>query len=208
MSLCGTPSFNDHLDYSFVVFKHIQQSFLMRKLDVWGNTINTIQYVGHPLRSLILVSDNGLPRSIICLNRVSKDKKSDPTSREQESCPISIQRPKRWFQILLNCEKQQFVSCTSNLLEQMYDCQKLQCSSRSGFWIFKISCEVRVLKQSQSALFGSISHMTILFVFTRMMIIWNQSIQAFVTSFSPFCYGSCELIYWPQHIRSSNSCPE
>ena len=32
-----------------------------------------------------------------------------------------------------------------------------QCSSRSGFRIFKISREVRVLKQSQSALFRSIS---------------------------------------------------
>ena len=26
--------------------KHIQQSFLMRRLDVWGNTINVIQHVG------------------------------------------------------------------------------------------------------------------------------------------------------------------
>ena len=34
MSHCGTPSFNDHLDHSFVVFKHIQQSFMMRKLHV------------------------------------------------------------------------------------------------------------------------------------------------------------------------------
>ena len=34
MSQCGTPSFNDHLDHCFVVFKHIQQSFLMRRLDV------------------------------------------------------------------------------------------------------------------------------------------------------------------------------
>ena len=34
MSHCWTPSFNDHLDHCFVVFKHIQQSFLMRKLDV------------------------------------------------------------------------------------------------------------------------------------------------------------------------------
>ena len=33
MSHCGT-SFNDHLDHCFVVFKHIQLSFLMRKLDV------------------------------------------------------------------------------------------------------------------------------------------------------------------------------
>ena len=44
-----------------------------------------------------------------------------------------------------------------------------QCSSRSGFWIFKISRKVRILKQSQSALLTSISHTTILFVFTSMM---------------------------------------
>ena len=35
-------------------------------------------------------------------------KQSDPTNREQESRPISIQRPKRWFQILLNCVKLNF----------------------------------------------------------------------------------------------------
>ena len=28
---CRTPSFNDHLDHSFIALKHIQQSFLMRK---------------------------------------------------------------------------------------------------------------------------------------------------------------------------------
>ena len=57
-----------------------------------------------------------------------------------------------------------------------------QCSSRSGFWIFKISRKVRILKQSQSALFGSVTHMTILFVFTCVMSVRYQSIQAFVTS--------------------------
>ena len=34
MSHCGTPSFNDHLDHCFFVLKHIQQSLLMRRLDV------------------------------------------------------------------------------------------------------------------------------------------------------------------------------
>ena len=33
MSHCGTL-FNDHLDHCFIVFQHIQQSFLMRRLDV------------------------------------------------------------------------------------------------------------------------------------------------------------------------------
>ena len=70
-----------------------------------------------------------------------------------------------------------------------------QCSSRSGFRILKISREVRVLKQSQSALFCSITHIEILFVVTCVMKISNQSIQAFITGFGPFCYASFELIY-------------
>ena len=37
MSHCGTSSFKNHLDHCFIVFKHIQQSFLMRRVDVWGN---------------------------------------------------------------------------------------------------------------------------------------------------------------------------
>ena len=32
MSHCGTPSFDNHLNHCFIVLKHIQQSFLMRKL--------------------------------------------------------------------------------------------------------------------------------------------------------------------------------
>ena len=34
MSHCGTSSFHNHFNHSFIVLKHIQQSFLMRKLDV------------------------------------------------------------------------------------------------------------------------------------------------------------------------------
>ena len=34
MSHCRASSLCDHLDHCFVVFKHIQQSFLMRRLDV------------------------------------------------------------------------------------------------------------------------------------------------------------------------------
>ena len=34
MSHCRASSLYDHLDHCFVVFKHIQQSFLMRRLDV------------------------------------------------------------------------------------------------------------------------------------------------------------------------------
>ena len=53
------------------------------------------------------------------------------------------------------------------------------------------------MKQSQPALFCSVTHITILFIFTCVMNIWYQTIQLFVTGFGPFCYGSCELFYWP-----------
>ena len=109
-----------------------------------------------------------------------EQKRLDPIIPEQENHPILVLCPERWFQILLSCEKRQSVSYTSNLSAQMYD--------------FRI---VRILKQSQSAFFGTVTHMTKLFVFTNMMNIWNQSIQAFVTGLGPFCDGSCELMYWP-----------
>ena len=50
---------------------------------------------------------------------------------------------------------------------------------------------------SPSALLGSITHMTIFSIFTCMMNIRNQSIQAFVTGLGPLCNGTCEFSYWP-----------
>ena len=38
--------------------------------------------------------------------------------------PFEIQHPKKWFPILWNCARQQFVSCTSNSLGQMFCFQK------------------------------------------------------------------------------------
>ena len=76
---------------------------------------------------------------------------------------------KEWFLILLDCAKLKFVSYTSSKLEQTYDFQKC-----TMFHLMLISnpqdlCKIGVLNQSQSALFGSVSHMAILFVFTCMM---------------------------------------
>ena len=56
MSHCRTPSFNDHLDHCFIVFKHIQWSFLTRRLDIWGNRINVFHHIDLPLRFMVLVN--------------------------------------------------------------------------------------------------------------------------------------------------------
>ena len=94
-----------------------------------------------------------------------------------------------------------FVSCTSNLLEQMYDFQK--CTMFLQKWILNQDLpQNRVLKQSQSALLSGISHMTILFVFTCMMNIRNQSIQALVTSFGSIVLWNARVLFTDHKISS------
>ena len=52
MSHCRTSFLYDHLDHCFAVFKDIQQSFLTRRLDVWGNKINIVQIINNSMRFL------------------------------------------------------------------------------------------------------------------------------------------------------------
>ena len=42
VSHCRASSLYDHLDHCFVVFKDIQQSFLTRRIHVWGDKINIV----------------------------------------------------------------------------------------------------------------------------------------------------------------------
>ena len=49
-------------------------------------------------------------------------------------------------------------------------------------------------------------HMAILFVFTCMMNVRDQTRSSFVTSFGPLCDWSCKFVHWPWNIRSSNTC--
>ena len=184
--------FNDHVDDYFIVFEHIQQSFLTRRSGrlsehyqySWGRcSFYEIFY--------IFQYQQVVPFCLKSESRFQKQKQLDSRTPEQRIRLISIQYPKKSSQILLNCVRLQFDSCTT----KMYDVQK-----RTMFfqkWISNLQDLLRIQSPWQSALFCSITHMTIFFVFTRVMNIWNQSIQAFVTSFGPFCYGSCELIYWP-----------
>ena len=196
MSHCGTPSLDNHLNHCFVVLKHMHQSFLMRKLDVWGNTINVTQHVGRSLRSFVctlhfVIVDNGSPRSFRSLSHASKGKQSDPINREQESRLISIQRPKRWFQILLKCVKLKFVSYTSNLLEQMYDFQK--CTMFLQKWISNLQDLPQNRSLETVPVCIVLHHITILFVFTCVMNTWYQSIQAFDTGFGRFVIDLANL---------------
>ena len=80
-----------------------------------------------------------------------------------------------------------------------------KCSSRSVFWIFKISPEVRILKQSQSALSSSVSHKDNIVCIHSWWIYEINRFRAFVTGFGPFCYGSFELILLDHKISGSSN---
>ena len=117
MSHCGTLFFNDHLNERVVVLKNIQQSFLTRKLDVWGNGIEIIQRVDLLLRFLIFVNDNGSLVSFRSLNRISKNRNNQIPQFENRKPVLFQSASEKWVRILLNCAKLNFVSYTSNSME-------------------------------------------------------------------------------------------
>ena len=69
-------------------------------------------------------------------------RRSDPKNQTREFRPISIQRPKRWFPILLNCVNLKFVSYTSIKLDNHTTSRNAQWSTWCRFWILKISWKI------------------------------------------------------------------
>ena len=118
--IVGLLPFTIIFNYSFVVFKHIQQGFLMRRFDVWGNTIN-----GDSTRwSVLEIFDP-------ChWPRVS------PVFQESESC---FQGPKEMISEFCWTVRNWTLFLTqSNILEQMYDIPKMHnVPPEVEFWIFK-----------------------------------------------------------------------
>ena len=76
-----------------------------------------------------------------------------------------------------------------------------QNSTWCWLWVFKVSCKIRVLKQSKSALLCCVSHITILLVFTCMMNVHDQTRQAFVASFCPFCDRTSKFLHRPWNVN-------
>ena len=99
----------------------------------------------------------------------SKKKRNNqiPRTPEQANHPVSIQRPKRWFQILLNCAKLQFVSYTSNWLEQTCHFQKTHnAPPEVDLESWRSPTKSQSWNSPSLHCFCSITHRTILFVFT------------------------------------------
>ena len=64
-------------------------------------------------------------------------------------------------------------------------------------WVFWISSIFRILKQSQSEMLCGVSHLTMLFEFTCVVNVRNQTCWTLVACSRPFCDGTGKLIHWP-----------
>ena len=145
--------------------------------DVWGNKISIIQFIDQSLKLLAFVNHvrwrtnftfDALFETVLirvsknCNDQISKVKSGNTI--QPQSC---IQGNDFWF-----CWAVRNWSLFLAHPTSWYKCltsKNAQCFTRSRFWVLKISRKIGVLKQSQPALFGSITHMTILFVFTCAM---------------------------------------
>ena len=192
---CGTSPLDDHLDHCFVVLQHITRKLLDTKTGRLRehNQCYSARWSFLEIFDLwsLTTERSGLSEVWIMFPKTETIR----SHRSKTRLPSNL-NPTSKERILMNCVKMKFVSYTSNLSEQMTS-KNAQCSSRSGFWILKISRKIGDLKQSQSALFCSITHIAKLFVLTCMMNVWNQSIQTFVPSFGPLCDGLSKFIHWP-----------
>ena len=70
-----TSAFHNHFNCSFIILKHIQQSFLTRGLDVWRNQINVFHHIDFVVRLLVFLNIiHRFPRSIWNTRNISKDR--------------------------------------------------------------------------------------------------------------------------------------
>ena len=176
--------------------EHIQQSFLLRR--VWRLSEHNQYYLARWSYLEILVLSMITGRSGLSVVWVMYPKTEAIRSHNSRAgkpsnlIPASKEMNDFWF-----CWTTEVCFLHIQLFVTHVWLPKMHSVLREvGFRIFKISREVRIYKQSQSALFFSITHIAMLFVFTYVMNVWNQSIQAFVTGFGPFCDRSCKFVHW------------
>ena len=150
MSCCGTPPFNDHLDHCFIVFKHTQQSFLMRRL-----VLSTLIF---PWDFLTSFSINRSPRSVWSLSHASKNRNNQIPlfqSKQPVQSQFSVRRDD--FRFCRTVRNGSLFLLHIQLIRTNVWLPKMHnVPPEVGFVIFKNSHKVRVLKQSQSALFDNI----------------------------------------------------
>ena len=205
VSHCWTPSFDNHLDDSFVVFKKCTtESRLEKQMRWWVR--NSHLTSAQPLAFSLLVME----WSPVPLNSpwASLTLQSQcPKGREQAAVhPYAVQHPSKWFQILQNCGISDV--CFSHI-------QLMGTNVRLPS-IHKTSPEVdfessKSPAKSESWNKASRQCWAVLPTwqyseFICVMNVWYQSCQSSVACLCPFGDCSCKFIGRPQSVWSHNSC--
>ena len=130
-------------------------------------------------------------------------RRSDPINRVREYHPTLILLPTKMIYISFDlCE-------TEVCFLQIHLFGTNVCLPKTHNVPPDVDYYPRNLPQNQSletvpiCIVCSISHTT-MFVFTRMMNIWNQSIEAFVTSFGPFRNRSCKCSQTKEFVQKES----
>ena len=152
MSHCGTSAFYNHLDHCFVVIKDLQQSTRTRLFRVGWNVINNTEFkiivLGWTFSLVlgVLVWCGVTRRDSTCLIFGFSLIRLEKSERVLSLHPCAKLHQEMLARLLLSCVRPKSVSCTSNLSVQMFDYQKTLKSTWCWFWVFQVSCKIRVLK--------------------------------------------------------------
>ena len=133
---------------------------------------------------------------LFCSVRNETLQSPNPREWEREYRPCVNLHREKWFQLLQNCVKLKSVSCTSNLLT----CDFRKCTKI----LLMLILSLQGLLQNQSletilvCIVVPYFHITILRVFTCMMNVRDQTRQAFLSRFCPFCDRTIKFVHRPQ----------
>ena len=197
----GTSSFNYHLNHGFIVIKDIQHSIGTIMCSAWWNVI----YIGQieiGVRSWNLLShvaDVALLHLWFRWFGLVRDDILQLLNPEDQVLE---------FHPCVNLHRDNFSFCRTVrnwslfLAHPTYwhKCSAFENAQHSSWcWlrVFKVSCEIRVLKQFWSALLCCVSHLTMLPVFTCVMHVRDQTRQTFVTRFCPFRHRTSKFVHRP-----------
>ena len=208
MSPCGPISFDNHLNHCFVVLRHATKLLdakigRLREHNQYYSTRWSFLEIVCLVLDLCHRSQRVAP---FCLKSESRFQGQKIRSHKwRAGIPSNLNPASKEISDSVDlCVKLKFVSYTSNCLAQTSDFRRTHnVPPEVRFWVLKISSKIGVLKQSQPALFGSITHITILFVFTCVMDVRYQSIQSLVTSFGP--WRECGNWLWRFSLKMSCS---
>ena len=197
MSHRKTSVLDDDLIHSFVIFKDVQVRLALRNICVCGHAIHLWHSINIQVPLLVWFG-LGLSRTFACCFMGPH-----PINQEPVFSQTSIQRYDFWFcrtvgywrLFLANPAKKD--KCSTPKDTQDY--------SRRWYWILKVASKVWFLEETQSTMLCTVTHMTILFEFTFVMNVWNQTSYTFVTSSCPFGDWSSYFVRWPKNVWSTTS---